>query len=111
MRNFQHLLFILPVEDMLRLIGPFNRVLTLCLSLKDSVRLLAKIPIISVTNLGFTTAGLRADKKRLGSFIVELISVFDALLNTRLPEFTGVSRTKLGQCKHTRTVVNSLPGN
>lgn len=75
------------------------------------MRWLAKIPIISVTNLSFTTAGLRAEEKDWGSFRVEIICVFDALLNTPLPEFTGVSRTKLCQDKRTRTIVNSLPGN
>lgn len=101
-----------PIDDTtLRLIGPFNRVLPLCLSLKDSVRLPAKILIISVTNLSFTTAGLRAEEKNWGSSTAESISVFDAFLNTQLPELTGVSRNKLGQGKYNRTIVNSLPGN
>lgn len=79
MRNFKHLPSLLPVDDtILRLIGPFNRVLPLRLSLKDSVRLPAKILITSVTNLSFTTAGVRAEEKDWGGSTAESISVFDA---------------------------------
>ena len=103
---------ILPSDDTtLRLIRPFNRVLPLCRSLKDLVRSAAKILIISVTNLSFTTADLRAQEKDWGSSRAESISIFDAFLNTQLPELTGVSRNKLGQGKYTRTIVTSLPGN
>lgn len=88
---------IFPIDDTtLRLIGPFSCVLPLCLSLKDLVRLPAKILIASVTNHSFTTAGLGAEEKDWSSSTKESISVFDAFLNTQLPELTRVSRNKLG---------------
>lgn len=46
--------------------------------LQDWIRLPAKILIISVTNLSFATAGLRAEEKDWGSSAAESITVFDA---------------------------------
>lgn len=93
---------------MLRLIGPLNRVLPSYLSLKDLIRLPAKIP---VTNLSFTTAGPRAKEKDWSSSTAESISIFNAFLNTQLSEVSGESRNQLGHRGYARTTVTSLPGN